>query len=70
MGIEGMVMLKVLVSRGGEVLKIEVSESSGHEILDKAALEAVKNWRFVPVRQGESPMDEWVQVPVAFHLKK
>jgi protein TonB len=70
MGMEGTVMLKVLVSRDGGAVKIEIAQSSGHEILDKAAAEAVKNWRFVPARQGDSPLEEWVQVPVAFRLKK
>ncbi len=69
MGMEGTVMLKVLVSRQGTVLKIEVAHSSGYEILDKAAAEAVRNWRFIPARKGDSPIDQWVQVPVAFHLK-
>jgi protein TonB len=68
MRMEGMVMLKVLVSRGGDILKIEMAQSSGYEILDKAAAEAVKNWRFVPARKGDVSVDEWVQVPVAFHL--
>jgi len=70
MGMEGTVMLKVLVSRQGVALKIEVAHSSGYEILDRAAAEAVKNWRFVPAMQGDSPVEEWVQVPLAFHLKK
>ena len=70
MGMEGKVMLKVFVSREGRVLNIEIGQSSGYEILDKAALEAVKNWCFVPARQGESPRDEWVQVPVAFLLRR
>ncbi len=70
MGMEGKVLLKVFVSREGGVLDIEISRSSGYEILDNAALEAVKNWRFIPARRGESPKDEWVQVPVAFVLRK
>jgi len=70
MGMEGIVMLKVLVSSQGTALKIEVAHSSGYEILDKAAKEAVRNWRFVPARRGDSPVDEWVQVPVAFHLNR
>ncbi|MGD0282815.1 MAG: energy transducer TonB [Dissulfurispiraceae bacterium] len=69
-GMEGMVMLKVLVSRTGTPLKIDVAHSSGYEILDKAAAGAVKNWRFAPAKHGDSPVDEWVQVPVAFSLKK
>jgi periplasmic protein TonB len=69
MGLEGTVRLKVLISREGSALKIEIAQSSGHEILDKAATEAVRNWRFTPAHQGDSPMDEWVQVPVVFRLK-
>jgi protein TonB len=70
MGMEGTVMLKVLVSREGGALKIEIARSSGYDILDKAASEAVRGWRFVPARQGDTPIEEWVQVPVAFRLKK
>ena len=69
MGMEGTVMLKVLVSCQGTSLKIEVANSSGHEILDKAAADAVRNWHFVPAKRGNSPIEEWVQVPVAFHLR-
>ena len=67
---EGTVILKVLVSREGRVLNIEIARSSGYELLDRAANDAVKSWRFVPARRGDSPIDEWVQVPVAFQLKK
>ena len=70
MGMEGTVMLKVLVSREGTALKVEVAHSSGYATLDKAAAEAVKNWRFVPARKGDFSVDEWVQVPVAFRLRK
>jgi len=70
MGMEGLVMLKVLVGRGGNVLELEVAKSSGFELLDKAAKEAVKKWRFVSARRGDSAVDEWVQVPVAFRLSR
>ena len=70
MGMEGTVMLKVLVTREGSARKIEIAQSSGYEILDEAAAEAVRNWRFVPARQGDFPVEELVQVPVAFHLRK
>ena len=70
MGMEGTVMLKVLVSREGTAEKVEVAHSSGYENLDKAATEAVKNWRFIPASRALQPIDEWVQVPVAFRLNK
>ncbi len=70
MGMEGKVMLKVFVSREGRVLQIEVGQSSGYDVLDKAALDAVKIWRFVPARRGDAAIDEWVQVPIAFRLSR
>ena len=70
MGIEGTVMLKVHVSREGHPLQIDVGKSSGNDLLDKTAVEAVKKWRFIPARQGDSPFEEWVNVPIAFHLDK
>ena len=48
---------------------MEVAQSSNY-VLERAASEAVKSWRFVPPVHGDSTMIKWVQVPVAFHLKK
>ena len=70
MGMEGVVTLKVLVSREGRAVKIDISRSSGYKLLDKAAAEAIKNWRFVPARQGDTPIEEWVLVPIAFRLNR
>lgn len=68
MRFEGTVLLKVLVSHEGTVLSLEEASSPGHEISDKAASEAVRKWRFIPASRAFHPIDEWVQVPVAFHL--
>jgi len=70
MGIEGRVVLKVFVSKEGKPLHIEAAESSGNDLLDKAAFDAVKNWRFIPARRGDTAYDEWVQVPIAFRLNR
>lgn len=45
-GLEGQVRLRVEVSAEGSPEKITILESSKHEILDRAALEGAKNWRF------------------------
>jgi protein TonB len=67
-GIEGKVLLRVEVSPGGECLHAELKKSSGHDMLDQAALEAVRKWRFVPARRGNSAVAAWVEVPIAFKL--
>jgi len=68
-GIEGTVTLKVLVTAAGTPGRVEVETSSGSRVLDRAALDAVKAWRFVPARRGDEAVDAWVRVPVAFRLE-
>lgn len=68
-GYEGQTLLRVQVLRSGRVGQIEISTSSGFEILDKAALESVKGWIFVPGTQGGRTVDQWVMVPVRFSLR-
>jgi protein TonB len=68
-GYEGTVLLKVRVLDSGRVDRVEIEESSGYRILDKAALEAVKTWRFTPARRGGTKVVSWALVPITFKLK-
>ena len=65
---EGRVGLKVQVLANGSAGAVSVETTSGHEILDQAALEAVRKWRFVPAKRGGQPIDSWVKVPINFNL--
>lgn len=68
-GEEGRVTLRVLVDPEGRAQQLEVKVSSGFARLDRVALETVRRWRFVPARQGATPMAAWVLVPVNFQLE-
>ncbi len=68
-GYEGVVILSVEVRNDGTVGNITVRESSGHSILDKAALKTVKRWKFRPGTQWGVPITMTVDVPVRFMLK-
>lgn len=68
MGEEGRVLMKVLVASDGSAKTVDVEESSGSERLDKAAVNAVKKWRFIPARKNNQPMDAFVLVPMKFSL--
>jgi TonB family protein len=68
-GYEGEVLLRVEVLSSGRVGEIEVKRSSGHEVLDRSAISAVKQWRFIPAKKGETPIPVWVNIPVAFQLR-
>jgi protein TonB len=63
------VLLSVLVSETGLPKEVKLARSSGTPILDDAALEAVKGWKFVPARQGEQAVAAWVEVPIRFRLE-
>ena len=69
MGEEGEVRLRVHVDASGNAQQIEVSRSSGFPRLDQAALDTVKQWRFIPARQGDQPIPAWVIVPIQFSLR-
>jgi hypothetical protein len=46
--------------------KIELKASSGYARLDQSALETIRNWKFVPARQGDQKITAWVIVPITF----
>ncbi|MBB6054920.1 energy transducer TonB [Tolumonas osonensis] len=66
---EGIVKLRVHVSTVGKALSVQLFKSSGFSRLDDAALTAVRNWRFVPAKQGNQSIEGWVIVPVSFKLR-
>ena len=66
---EGIVKLRVHVSAAGKALSVQLFKSSGFSRLDDAALTAVRNWRFVPAKQGNQSIEGWVIVPVSFKLR-
>ena len=68
-GFQGEVVLKVEVLSNGLVGQVAVKNSSGHEILDRSALSAVKQWKFFPAKRGESTISSWVNIPIKFQLQ-
>ena len=66
--IEGKVLLEVSVNADGEAAKVRISRSSGFPILDNAALEAVKNWRFIPAKKSGKAVAAQVIVPIEFKI--
>lgn len=67
-GYQGTVMLLAHVDKSGMPVRINIEHSSGHTLLDAAALKAVKTWRFSPARLGDMPIDSTVRVPIKFNL--
>lgn len=67
-GEQGRVLLKVLVSETGNAEKVQIENSSGYNKLDQAAIEAVKQWTFIPAKRSNQAISAYVLVPIKFSL--
>ncbi|MCL2589564.1 MAG: energy transducer TonB [Betaproteobacteria bacterium] len=66
---QGLVKLRVHVTEQGRAGEVMLYKSSGYERLDKAALNAVWQWRFRPAQRAGTPVAGWVVVPFRFELQ-
>lgn len=66
----GTVLLRVRVSAEGVPEDVEVIERSGDRTLDRAALSAIRQWRFTPAQQDGKPVAGSVDIPISFDLDK
>jgi protein TonB len=62
----GTVLLRVSLDAKGEVRDINIQTTSAYQRLDQAAMEAVRQWRFVPASRGQQPVASTVLVPIEF----
>lgn len=65
---EGEVLVIVEIQPDGHAGEMTLTSSSGHKLLDRAALEAISNWTFVVDRLDGSPVPTFATIPVSFRL--
>lgn len=70
MGWQGRVVLNVEVLESGLPGQIKVHQSSGRDVLDNAAIQAVRGWKFVAARQNGQVVTKSFLVPIPFVLKE
>lgn len=68
-GWEGTVKVRVMVLKDGKPGEVRIRKSSGHEVLDKAAVDAVRTWHFIPAQDGNIPVKSVVEIPINFDLR-
>lgn len=66
--IQGMVTLEVIINEEGRVVKIKVL-SSPHPDLSKAAIDAIKQWKYEPVIKDGKPSPTVFPVTINFKIK-
>jgi len=69
-GVQGTVILRVLVDIDGKPVDVTIETSSGNRNLDKEARQHVlKTWRFKPAMQNGQAVQAYGLVPIAFNLQ-
>ncbi|MGB1974480.1 MAG: energy transducer TonB [Vibrio toranzoniae] len=68
-GIEGVAIYEVWLDSEGKQIKQALINSSGLLILDNAALDAIKQWKFSPHTVNGRAIAHRVQLPVRFKLE-
>lgn len=67
-GIEGRVLVSVLINTDGSAETVEVLESDPPGVFDNAVLQAVGAWQFSPARYNDQTVRVWARFPVTFEL--
>lgn len=65
-GDRGTVMVSAEIGVDGTPSEVGVARSSGSRLLDRAAVDAVRHWRFRPAMADGRPVAGRVQVPISF----
>ncbi len=68
-GCEGSVVLAFEIMPDGTCGEVRVNETSGHKILDEAALRAVRGWRFKPATRAGLPIAATQRIRFTFRLQ-
>lgn len=66
-GLEGVVLLRALINKKGEVMKVEILQSDA-AIFNQPAIEAMKQWLFTPALLAGQPVCVWGAIPFRFKL--
>jgi len=68
MHVEGSVQLRATIAKTGNITSVKVI--SGETVLAKAAMEAVKQWKYKPYYLNGEPVEIQTQVTVNFKLPR
>ncbi len=68
-GTEGVVGMRALILSTGEVRAVEVTGPSGSNALDRAAVDAVRGWRFTPATRDGASIDAYVTLRIRYVVR-
>ncbi len=68
-GWTGTLYLELDLDERGRVTDARLLQSCGHDVLDKAALDAARTWRYTPATLNGRPVAVTVPVPIVYDLQ-
>lgn len=68
-GVEGTVLVRIIVETDGTVSESSLIQSSGHAELDDAAVQVMYQWRFAPAKRNGSAVRASASIPYVFTLR-
>jgi len=66
---QGDFTIAIEILETGDVGRYKVMQSTGHEVLDEAATQAIQSWKFNPAMKDGKAIVTCVQIPVRFELQ-
>ena len=68
-GWQGKIVIAVEILADGSFGQYQVMHSTGHQILDEAAVQTLQSWKFHPAVQAGKAFRTCIQIPVTFQLQ-
>ncbi len=67
-GVGGEAVVRIHITAAGRVDSVELRRSTGHALLDSAAVAGARRLRYRPARRGADSVAVWARLPVRFPM--
>lgn len=68
LGEQGSVVLRIRITPSGAASEVQVLQSSGYTRLDRSAIEAIEQWKFIPASRDGQAVAAWYEWRWTFQL--
>jgi len=66
---QGVCQVQAWIHADGSVARVSLHQSSGFDVLDQAAMQAVQKWKFQPAERGGVAVSDEIVLPIRFVLQ-
>jgi protein TonB len=66
--VEGRVIVRIVIEEGGHIATVGIAKSSGHDVLDQAALETLRQASPIALSRPLEKSPVTIQIPLSYRL--